>query len=293
MAIGGGHHDVHNHNSWYSKEDQTTQISKTIFVTNFPDHIHARDLWGLCKEYGSVFDVYIPFKKSKEAQNQSVPPPSNPALVLDDSCLKERDFSNSIMGQVKEVTAIPNIFTILFEEGFQSTKFTYLGVYWIRAKELDAWVPKFFSNNDSSSSKGGFYKSDKRSKFKDKEFDNVKRDNDNEKVSETSGMQENKIGNDNEPSIHGEENLHSNDPFNIYELLQKKKDNIHQSKEWDPIHPLGFTPEFGNNNKEEGFNSVQRKSVSGKKIFSYHNVDAFTHHTTCMPVTPPNWVALE
>ncbi|GKD84524.1 hypothetical protein Tco_1355678, partial [Tanacetum coccineum] len=89
-------------------------------------------------------------------------------------------------------------------------------VYWIRAKELDAWVPKFFSDSDSSSSKGGFYELDEGSKFEDMKFDNVKRDNDVEKVLETSGMQENKIGNDNEPSIHGEENLHSSDPFNIY-----------------------------------------------------------------------------
>ncbi|GKD78542.1 hypothetical protein Tco_1341163, partial [Tanacetum coccineum] len=43
-------------------------------------------------------------------------------------------------------------------------------------------------------------------------------DSDVEKVSETSGMQENEIGNDNEQSIHMEENIRSSDPFNIYEL---------------------------------------------------------------------------
>ncbi|GJT15160.1 hypothetical protein Tco_0873866 [Tanacetum coccineum] len=152
---------------------------------------------------------------------------------------------------------------------------------------MDAWVPKFISDSDSNSSEGGFYESDEESKFEDKDLDNVKEDSDVEKVSETSGMQENEIGNDNEHSIHREENLHSSDPFNIYELLQKKKDNIHQTKESDPTHPLGFTPELGNNNKEEGSNSVndQRKSASGKKIFSYHNVEASTHHTTCMPIT--------
>ncbi|GKD69608.1 RNA-directed DNA polymerase, eukaryota [Tanacetum coccineum] len=128
---------------------------------------------------------------------------------------------------------------------------------------------------------------DEENKFKDKDLDNVKGDSDVEKVSETSGMQENGIGNDNEHSIHGEENIHSSDPFNIYELLQKKKDKIHQTKESDPTHPPGFTPELGNNNKEEGLNSVndQRKLVSGKKIISYHNVEASTHHTTCMPIT--------
>ncbi|GJX28198.1 retrovirus-related pol polyprotein from transposon TNT 1-94 [Tanacetum coccineum] len=70
-------------------------------------------------------------------------------------------------------------------------------------------------------------------------------------------------------------------------MYQKKKENIHQTKESDPTHPLGFAPELCNNNKEEGSNSVndQRKSVSGKKILSYHKVEASNHHTTCMHIT--------
>ncbi|GJZ11004.1 hypothetical protein Tco_0545763 [Tanacetum coccineum] len=62
---------------------------------------------------------------------QSIPTPSQPALVLDDLCLKECDFSNSLMGQVKEVAAIPNLYTILSEEGFQSAKLIYLGGLWV------------------------------------------------------------------------------------------------------------------------------------------------------------------
>nr|GFB37170.1 hypothetical protein [Tanacetum cinerariifolium] len=54
-----------NWNSYRSKEDLIQKISKSIFVTNFPDHISARDLWGTCKAYGTVVDVYIPYKKSK------------------------------------------------------------------------------------------------------------------------------------------------------------------------------------------------------------------------------------
>nr|GEX21035.1 RNA-directed DNA polymerase, eukaryota [Tanacetum cinerariifolium] len=346
MAIGSGR----------SKEDQTIQISKTVFVTSFPRHIRARDLWGICKEYVLVVDVYIPFKKSKAGkhfalvcfikvnnlehlienlctiwigsyhlhanmvhfqkepiqkassyyndlhsengrlpnvtysgnirgsfasilkegvQKQLVPTPSQPTLVLDDSCLKEHDFSNSLIGQVKEVTAIPNLYTILSDKGFQSAKLTYLEGLWVLIgfNSLDI-LEKFRIHVDMES------------KFKSKDFDNVKKDSDDEKVSETSGIQENEIGNDKEQSIHEEENLHSSDPFNIYELLQKKKENIHQTKESDPTHPPGFTPELGNN-KEEGSNSIndQRKSVSGKKILSYHNVKASNHHTTCMPIT--------
>ncbi|GJS42967.1 RNA-directed DNA polymerase, eukaryota, partial [Tanacetum coccineum] len=48
-----------------SKEDLTQKISTSVFVTNFPDHYTARDLWNVCLAYGKVIDVYIPFKKSK------------------------------------------------------------------------------------------------------------------------------------------------------------------------------------------------------------------------------------
>ncbi|GJR99817.1 RNA-directed DNA polymerase, eukaryota [Tanacetum coccineum] len=51
--------------SFLSKEDLTGKISKTVFVTNFPDHITARDLWNVCTAYGKVVDVYIPLKRSK------------------------------------------------------------------------------------------------------------------------------------------------------------------------------------------------------------------------------------
>ncbi|GKD83732.1 RNA-directed DNA polymerase, eukaryota, partial [Tanacetum coccineum] len=50
-----------------SKEDLTQKISTSVFVTNFPDHCTARDLWNVCLAYGKVIDVYIPFKKSKAA----------------------------------------------------------------------------------------------------------------------------------------------------------------------------------------------------------------------------------
>nr|GEX71075.1 RNA-directed DNA polymerase, eukaryota [Tanacetum cinerariifolium] len=52
-------------NLYPSKEDQTQKISKSVFVTNFPDHFSAHDLWNVCVAYGKVVDVFIPFKRSK------------------------------------------------------------------------------------------------------------------------------------------------------------------------------------------------------------------------------------
>nr|GEX54355.1 RNA-directed DNA polymerase, eukaryota [Tanacetum cinerariifolium] len=96
-----------------SKEDLTQKISKSIFMTNFPDHISARDLWGTCKAYGTVVDVYIPYKKSKaETIGREVP-----SLVLDDICFSDRDFNLSLMGKIKDTTALPNHYVILEEKG--------------------------------------------------------------------------------------------------------------------------------------------------------------------------------
>ncbi|GKF80771.1 RNA-directed DNA polymerase, eukaryota, nucleotide-binding alpha-beta plait domain protein, partial [Tanacetum coccineum] len=41
------------------------KISKSLFVTNFPEDCSARDLWKVCNDYETVVDVFIPFKKSK------------------------------------------------------------------------------------------------------------------------------------------------------------------------------------------------------------------------------------
>lgn len=199
--------------SFKSKEDQTQQISNSVYVTNFPDHICARDLWKICNDYGSVVDVFIPLKKSKVGKrfafirfikvfnlerlieylctiwigsfhlhanivrfqrdqkpksftpnvpstgnprgtfasvlkggnpNQVSSDHSEPALVLDDSCIIDRDFCMSLMGQVKEASAIPNLYIILSKEGFHSVKLTYLGGLWvlIQLDSLDS-IKKF------------------------------------------------------------------------------------------------------------------------------------------------------
>ncbi|GJR15752.1 hypothetical protein Tco_0798404, partial [Tanacetum coccineum] len=49
-----------------SKEDQTQSISHSIFMTNFPDHDMARNLWKVCNDYGVVVDAFNPYKKSKQ-----------------------------------------------------------------------------------------------------------------------------------------------------------------------------------------------------------------------------------
>ncbi|GJY05614.1 hypothetical protein Tco_0371554 [Tanacetum coccineum] len=54
-----------------------------------------------------------------------------PAIILDDSCIKEFDFNLSLMGKVNEVPIIPNLPVLIAKEGF------------------DAWVPDFEDYDDS------------------------------------------------------------------------------------------------------------------------------------------------
>ncbi|GJS33116.1 RNA-directed DNA polymerase, eukaryota [Tanacetum coccineum] len=51
-----------------SNSDHTRLISKSIFVTNFPDNTSAKDLWEVCKGYGTVVDVFIPNRKSRSGK---------------------------------------------------------------------------------------------------------------------------------------------------------------------------------------------------------------------------------
>ncbi|GJR76958.1 RNA-directed DNA polymerase, eukaryota [Tanacetum coccineum] len=155
-----------------SNEDHVAQISKSIFVTNFPHNFSSRDLWKICESYGKMVDIYIPNRKSKARKrfafvrfvrvedidrlgfahtnvhapsgpyatavkgntplNVPITPPSSVlTLVLDDSCVIERDLSRHVMGSVKDLNSIPNLRTLLTKEGFPEVKLSYLGGMWV------------------------------------------------------------------------------------------------------------------------------------------------------------------
>ncbi|GJV47241.1 hypothetical protein Tco_1437453 [Tanacetum coccineum] len=53
------------------------------------------------------------------------------ALVLDDSCIVDRDLSKHAMGKVKDAHSITNLRTILRDEGFSEVNVSYLGGLWV------------------------------------------------------------------------------------------------------------------------------------------------------------------
>nr|GEX70430.1 RNA-directed DNA polymerase, eukaryota [Tanacetum cinerariifolium] len=56
---------------------------------------------------------------------------SSLALVLDENCIIERDFSKYAMGKVKDVHSISNIQIMLHDEGFADIKPKYMGGLWV------------------------------------------------------------------------------------------------------------------------------------------------------------------
>ncbi|GKD42015.1 RNA-directed DNA polymerase, eukaryota, nucleotide-binding alpha-beta plait domain protein [Tanacetum coccineum] len=285
------------------------------------------------------------------SQSHVTPEITKPALVLDDTCIKEFDFGMSLMGRAKDVSAIPNLPCIISKEGFQNVKLSYLGgmwvlfefdslttkekflnhsgigswfteliqatssfenderivwisieglpikawtpntfrkiaslwgeyvewedddlkslsckhlclktnmkviinerqkviiqgkVYWIRVKELDAWFPNFQEDDqDDLSSDGESQEGDVANKADNNESDV-------DRVSESSFMHENDTAHkDANICKKGEVGSHSEDPFNIYGILDGQKNNVCNSCSDEPKFPPGFTP---NNNDHE------------------------------------------
>ncbi|GJU04033.1 RNA-directed DNA polymerase, eukaryota, reverse transcriptase zinc-binding domain protein [Tanacetum coccineum] len=54
--------------SMHSNASLLERLSCNIFITNFPAKLSANDLWNTCAQYGTVLDVYIPLKVTKNSK---------------------------------------------------------------------------------------------------------------------------------------------------------------------------------------------------------------------------------
>ncbi|GJR11907.1 nucleotide-binding alpha-beta plait domain-containing protein [Tanacetum coccineum] len=148
-----------------SNEELTQKISHSVFVTNFPDYVNSRDLWEKCSVYGTVVDVFIPSKKSKAGKRfafvrydrphkPSIHKSNVPLVVMvlkkvhvhGDGFLGSKQqmggaasyvsavngaTPSCAMGRVKGFDSIPNLQSILSDEGFVNVKISYLGGLWV------------------------------------------------------------------------------------------------------------------------------------------------------------------
>ncbi|GJV83611.1 ribonuclease H-like domain-containing protein [Tanacetum coccineum] len=148
---------------------------------------------------------------------------SSPTIVLDDSCIAERDFSSSLMGKINDINAMSNLYHIIANEGFENVKLSYLG-----------------GISSDKESKGDFVVN-KSGNF---DFDNK---DEIDHVSDSSCMHgKDKPSNSNEPVDPNK----SEDPFEIYKILKKKKE-LDVTKSDEPQFPPCFTPEVVDKNVME------------------------------------------
>ncbi|GJR73258.1 hypothetical protein Tco_0085623 [Tanacetum coccineum] len=159
-----------NQNSLQSKFDQTSKISKSVFVSNFPDGCNYRDIWKVCNDYGTYCGGCCGFFPTRNQRLNATPiqkgvlgsngtspsfrqpkiqdrggsyvhvvngnnlPPvisPSPAMVLDDSCVVSRNLDLFILGETKNTSSITNLYILLSNEGFHNVKLSYLGGLWV------------------------------------------------------------------------------------------------------------------------------------------------------------------
>ncbi|GJR29895.1 RNA-directed DNA polymerase, eukaryota, reverse transcriptase zinc-binding domain protein [Tanacetum coccineum] len=127
-------------------------------------------------------------------------------------------------------------------------------VCWIRAKEVTGWVPDFLEESDDEH--------DSDDDVNEGDLNAV--DSDVDEVLETCFEERSQNYNKPEELSTGQKENHSKDPFNIYELLNKKKDNVESEdkSEHSPQYPPGYTPKDGGH--EEGVNDVFKDIGSNK-----------------------------
>nr|GEW92573.1 RNA-directed DNA polymerase, eukaryota, reverse transcriptase zinc-binding domain protein [Tanacetum cinerariifolium] len=198
-------------------------------------------------------------------------------LVLDELCILERDFSLSLMGKLKDFDSISNIKKVFAVEGFENIKISYMGgkVYWVRAIEISGWALDFVKEDedenetDDDNLEEGLNEVNDELR-KEKIVEDV---TDDEEIPKIVFDQEDLDSSKKEPHCDRQDDAHSSDSFNLYDLLKKNKKhddgNGDQRSEDTLKFPPGFTRKDDTNvyskslNKSEGEFEEGMNEVSG------------------------------
>nr|GEY41153.1 nucleotide-binding alpha-beta plait domain-containing protein [Tanacetum cinerariifolium] len=122
-------------------------------------------------------------------------------------------------------------------------------VYWIHANETQGWVPDFNDELDEEEDQDDIKSNDDTSDIH--KIDGTGDNSEGEEVPDTIFEDDGGIRSRAEGELKDEDIDNSDDPFNIYHLLNKNKnmkDNVTSGSSL--THPPGFTPAFDEENKE-------------------------------------------
>ncbi|GJY25245.1 RNA-directed DNA polymerase, eukaryota [Tanacetum coccineum] len=220
---------------------------------------------------------------------------SGPAIVMDDGCLNPKDVSNALLGKVKEFASLSNLKTAFSNEGFTDVNVRYMGalwvllefatteskdlfkknmifrgkVSWIRAKEVPGWIPDLLDESDDEDEmeegilEDGSMKGDNNVNDSGSNGDN----SDIEVVPDTSFDESN-----------GSKKKTSEDPFNIYSILNRKDDQVDLGTKCDNlktgnsfVEPIGSDEvrAFGGSKVESACSGSFKKSVAPRSGGSF------------------------
>ncbi|GKA71150.1 hypothetical protein Tco_0777289 [Tanacetum coccineum] len=149
-------------------------------------------------------------------------------------------------------------------------------VFWVRAKEMDTWALVFHEDkyvsysSDEEDNDYGFdgMNGDKKKSNANEEENKV------EKVSESSFVHENSFihekENNNNMTVE-EEDKHSDDPFNLYNILNGKKNYLAKSGDEELKYPPGFTPEEVGDTRVQSPSHKENETGSTEDISTQSN----------------------
>nr|GEX94357.1 nucleotide-binding alpha-beta plait domain-containing protein [Tanacetum cinerariifolium] len=253
--------------SFRSKEDDLSKISTSIFVSNFSESFSAKDLFHSCKQYGHVVYSFIPTKRMKDGKRFGFVRfinVFNVERLVNNLCtiwvgrLKlhanvarfKRDYmkgsckveKNATDSNNRKFDATPNNVANNVLEFVPEGR-----LVWV---ELDGVPFKFWS--------GSTFKriATKWGELLDEEDDTSVENNINGRTNDheaNNGFEESDAKEVPETLFEqpdDQKNLHSEDPFGIYPLLNKDNVKVAQKvivEDYSLSHPSGFTPEGGLN----------------------------------------------
>nr|GFA68553.1 nucleotide-binding alpha-beta plait domain-containing protein [Tanacetum cinerariifolium] len=87
------------------------------------------------------------FQRVSLNNSMNVEVESNPALVLDESCVNQKDYSHCLMGKVKDFVYLSNRKVVLVSEGFDNIDLRYMGGLWVMIEFVSEEAKKKFQFN--------------------------------------------------------------------------------------------------------------------------------------------------
>ncbi|GKE31085.1 hypothetical protein Tco_1450407, partial [Tanacetum coccineum] len=189
----------------------------------------------------------------KGPQSQNVEEENKLAIVLDETCVNQQDYSTSLMGKVKEFCSLPNLKVVLANEDDKEESDTDDEIRDEELHDESAGMHNHATVEGESDVKEVY-----ETIFENQQYQAYKKDDHNV----------------------GHNDIRSKDPFNIYDLLNKKQDkNIGGSSLDNMKYPPGFTHMVATENGEVvimgDFNELRKQAERYGSTFNMQGADAF------------------